>query len=205
MPTGLAACCSTPNPTSAAKCCPRLQVQADVYEKIDKELLGYVEDVLLNRRADATERMLEYAATLDPKSKPTAVRKLNAEPEVKITPRANPLPPGVDPLAPDANLPPVPTYKAWVDPIKKSAAFDELEALMKERIIFIDGAMGTQIQKYKLQEDDFRGERWVWEPGCLCMHWAGPWLCLAMLVVFAKAVPRHFCVLPAWPVARNVP
>ena len=50
-------------------------------------------------------------------------------------------------------------YKTWVDPIKKSAAFDELEALMKERIIFIDGAMGTQIQKYKLQEEDFRGDR----------------------------------------------
>jgi hypothetical protein len=52
-------------------------------------------------------------------------------------------------------------YKKWVDPVKKSAAFAELEALMKERIIFIDGAMGTQIQKYKLQEADFRGERWA--------------------------------------------
>ena len=35
--------------------------------KLDKELLGYVEDVLLNERDDATERMLEYAATLEPK------------------------------------------------------------------------------------------------------------------------------------------
>ena len=52
-----------------------LQVKADVYEKIDKELLEMVEDVLLNRCDNATERMLEYAATLDPKSKPTAVRK----------------------------------------------------------------------------------------------------------------------------------
>jgi 5-methyltetrahydrofolate--homocysteine methyltransferase len=31
---------------------------------------------------------------------------------------------------------------------------------MKERIIYIDGAMGTQIQKYKLEEEDFRGERY---------------------------------------------
>ena len=137
-----------------------LQVQADVYEKIDKELLGYVEDVLLNKRPDSTERMLEYAATLDPKSKPTAPRKLNAEPEVKITPRLNPLPAGVDPLAPDADLPPVPAYKRWEDPVEKSAACGELEAVMNERIIFIDGAMGTQIQKYRLQEADFRGERW---------------------------------------------
>lgn len=51
------------------------QVRADVYEKVDKELLEFVEDVLLNRCENATERMLEYAATLDPKSTPTNVRK----------------------------------------------------------------------------------------------------------------------------------
>ncbi len=33
----------------------------EVYDDIDKELLEYVEDVLLNRRTDATERLLEYA------------------------------------------------------------------------------------------------------------------------------------------------
>ncbi|MEX1192431.1 MAG: methionine synthase [Brumimicrobium sp.] len=33
----------------------------EVYDDIDKELLEYVEDVLLNRREDATERLLEYA------------------------------------------------------------------------------------------------------------------------------------------------
>ena len=52
-----------------------IQVKADAYEKMDKELLEMVEDVLLNRCDNATERMLEYAATLDPKSKPTDVRK----------------------------------------------------------------------------------------------------------------------------------
>merc|ERR1719281_288078 len=51
------------------------QVEEDKYEKLNKELLEYVEDVLLNRTDDATERLLDYAATLDPKSKPTAVRK----------------------------------------------------------------------------------------------------------------------------------
>ena len=50
-------------------------MRADAYEKIDKELLEMCEDVLLNRCENATERMLEYAATLDPKSKPTAVVK----------------------------------------------------------------------------------------------------------------------------------
>ena len=36
----------------------------EVYDDIDKELLVYVEDVLLNRRSDATERLLEYAETV---------------------------------------------------------------------------------------------------------------------------------------------
>src|SRR4029079_13625262 len=34
-----------------------------------------------------------------------------------------------------------------------------LEALMRERIIVLDGAMGTMIQAYKLSEADYRGER----------------------------------------------
>jgi methanogenic corrinoid protein MtbC1 len=58
-----------PRPTSQ-------QVKADAYEKLDKELLGYVEDVLLNRCENATERMLEYASTLEPHCRPTDVRKL---------------------------------------------------------------------------------------------------------------------------------
>ena len=36
----------------------------EVYDDIDKTLLAYVEDVLLNRREDATERLLEYAETI---------------------------------------------------------------------------------------------------------------------------------------------
>jgi 5-methyltetrahydrofolate--homocysteine methyltransferase len=36
----------------------------EVYDQIDKELLERVEDVLLNRRDDATERLLEYAETV---------------------------------------------------------------------------------------------------------------------------------------------
>ncbi len=36
----------------------------EVYSDIDKSLLEYVEDVLLNRRSDATERLLEYAETV---------------------------------------------------------------------------------------------------------------------------------------------
>ncbi len=36
-----------------------------------------------------------------------------------------------------------------------------LHQLLKERIVFIDGAMGTMIQKRKLNEDDFRGDRFT--------------------------------------------
>ena len=32
-----------------------------------------------------------------------------------------------------------------------------LERLLKERILILDGAMGTMIQGYRLGEDDYRG------------------------------------------------
>lgn len=41
----------------------------EVYEEIPKELLEKVEDVLLNRRADATEILVEYAETVKAKGK----------------------------------------------------------------------------------------------------------------------------------------
>lgn len=34
-----------------------------------------------------------------------------------------------------------------------------LTELLSKRILIIDGAMGTEIQKYKLTADDFRGTR----------------------------------------------
>lgn len=34
----------------------------------------------------------------------------------------------------------------------------ELEAILNTRILIIDGAMGTMIQRYKLEEEDYRGE-----------------------------------------------
>src|SRR5438132_5488465 len=36
-----------------------------------------------------------------------------------------------------------------------------LEALLGERIVVLDGAMGTMIQQYKLSEQDYRGERFA--------------------------------------------
>jgi 5-methyltetrahydrofolate--homocysteine methyltransferase len=37
----------------------------------------------------------------------------------------------------------------------------DIATLLKERILVIDGAMGTMIQRHKLQEADYRGERFV--------------------------------------------
>ncbi len=38
--------------------------QLEVYEEIDKELLGYIEDVLLNRHPDATEKLIAFAEVI---------------------------------------------------------------------------------------------------------------------------------------------
>ncbi len=37
----------------------------------------------------------------------------------------------------------------------------QLEVLMKERILILDGAMGTMIQRHRLEEEDYRGERFA--------------------------------------------
>src|SRR6202163_4240406 len=36
-----------------------------------------------------------------------------------------------------------------------------LEALLRQRIVVLDGAMGTMIQRYKLSEQDYRGKRFA--------------------------------------------
>ena len=41
---------------------------------------------------------------------------------------------------------------------------EQLKSLMAERILILDGAMGTMIQRHKLEEEDYRGERFAdWE------------------------------------------
>ena len=38
---------------------------------------------------------------------------------------------------------------------------NEIKALMAERILILDGAMGTMIQRHKLEEEDYRGARFA--------------------------------------------
>jgi 5-methyltetrahydrofolate--homocysteine methyltransferase len=37
----------------------------------------------------------------------------------------------------------------------------DIRDILKDRILVLDGAMGTMIQRYKLEEDDFRGDRFA--------------------------------------------
>lgn len=50
--------------------------------------------------------------------------------------------------------------------LPRSKAFETLEALSRERILVLDGAMGTQIQQLGLSEEDFIGQG----SGCACRH-----------------------------------
>ena len=47
--------------------------------------------------------------------------------------------------------------------LQKAASFDIVEAL-NQRILILDGAMGTMVQQFKLQEDDYRGDLFASQP-----------------------------------------
>ena len=49
----------------------------------------------------------------------------------------------------------------------RTARNGEFEAALKQRIMLLDCAMGTMIQSYELEEDDYRGERFADHPGDL--------------------------------------
>ncbi len=48
--------------------------------------------------------------------------------------------------------------------MNKDISLNQLEDLLKTRLVFLDGAMGTMIQRYKLREADFRGSRFLDHP-----------------------------------------
>jgi 5-methyltetrahydrofolate--homocysteine methyltransferase len=49
-------------------------------------------------------------------------------------------------------------------PIAKSKAYQDLEKILSQRIVYLDGPMGTMLQTRKLQEDSFRGNRFKSHP-----------------------------------------
>ena len=40
-----------------------------------------------------------------------------------------------------------------------------IQDLVRERVLILDGALGTMIQKYNLTEEQFRGGRFMEQPG----------------------------------------
>ncbi len=48
-----------------------------------------------------------------------------------------------------------------------SSVAQQIRSLLQERVLVLDGAMGTMIQRHKLSEDDFRGERFKDHPSSL--------------------------------------
>ena len=50
--------------------------------------------------------------------------------------------------------------------LPRSAAFEQVQTLARERILILDGAMGTQIQQLGLSEEDYTGHG----SGCACRH-----------------------------------
>ena len=45
--------------------------------------------------------------------------------------------------------------------MNRNDRIDALERALQQRILLLDGAMGTMIQGYGLTEDDFRGDRFA--------------------------------------------
>src|SRR5690606_18180066 len=64
--------------------------------------------------------------------------------------------------------PPVPdqpvNYPALPYPLSSYTRGAEFVRRLGERILIMDGAMGTMIQRYKLAEGDFRGKRFAEHP-----------------------------------------
>ena len=72
-------------------------------------------------------------------------------------------PRGLHPDSPEGGSAPraaaVPFGIAPVDETERRERVERLKGLLDERIVFLDGAMGTMIQQHKLDEHAFRGER----------------------------------------------
>src|SRR5829696_686631 len=49
-------------------------------------------------------------------------------------------------------------------PFTRASRLERLPGLLAERILVLDGAMGTMLQRHRLSEEDFRGERFADHP-----------------------------------------
>src|SRR3954453_24179961 len=52
-----------------------------------------------------------------------------------------------------------PSRRSLTEPQHRPDATEELSTALRERILVMDGAMGTMIQRHGISEEDYRGER----------------------------------------------
>lgn len=79
----------------------------------------------------------------------------------------------------------------------KDSTMAYLYRLFQERIVMFDGAMGTMIQKHKLGEEEYRGERFKASAACRCSR-------LQHLLGRSKGVSgAGLCVCTCWIVAKQ--
>src|ERR1041384_3597872 len=57
-----------------------------------------------------------------------------------------------------------PSHSHTAIPPMSTSTTEALLQLLRDRILVLDGAMGTMIQQYRLQEQDYRGERFAAHP-----------------------------------------
>ncbi|PPT50752.1 homocysteine S-methyltransferase family protein [Xanthomonas arboricola] len=74
------------------------------------------------------------------------------------------------PAAISNSQPPIPFALSWLHPERAA----RLTAALAERILIIDGAMGTMIQRHDLQEPDYRGSRFADGYDSAQVHVHGP-------------------------------
>src|SRR6266404_3474233 len=74
----------------------------------------------------------------------------------------------------------------------QSDTADLLNELLATRILILDGAMGTMIQRYKLQEADFRGKQFAEHPREFNLQGFNDLLCLTQPQIIAKIHRQYF-------------
>src|SRR5487761_1797690 len=79
---------------------------------------------------------------------------------IHSAPRADrPGPAGKDSPAPRAGAAPLAVTPA--DQTERQERIERLKRLLDERIVLLDGAMGTMVQQHRLDERGYRGERFA--------------------------------------------
>src|SRR5262245_20694995 len=74
----------------------------------------------------------------------------------------------------------------------QSNATDLLNDLLATRILILDGAMGTMIQRYRLDEADFRGRQFADHPRELLLKGFNDLLCLTRPQVIEEIHRQYF-------------